>query len=78
MGDLLDQKGADSFTTQARRFKAWEDVGLAMLFPFLWCVKEKIILRWIHQSYSEMSLWITAANHCACWSLYCAGEQLKS
>ena len=25
-----------------------------------------------------MSLEITAADHCACWSLCCAGEQLKS
>lgn len=53
-------------------------ICLKKVFPFLWSVKWKIILRWIHQSYSEISLEITAADHCACWSLYCAGEQLKS
>lgn len=74
MGDLLDQKGADSFTVQARKTV----ICLKKVFSFLWCVKLKIVLRWIHQRYSEMSLDITAADPCVCWSLYRAGEQLKS
>lgn len=41
MGDSLDQKGADSFTTQARRFKAWEDCGPCYAISFsLVCERE--------------------------------------